>query len=304
MTGSAVPPAGAVFDLSARAKLRVSGEDRVRFLNGQLTNDIRAASDSHALEACILNAKGRIDAHVFVTRRGDSFLLDADAQLRETLRPRLERYIIADDVQVEDVTERLSILHVLRSERPAAGAESSVTAAVRFAAPGWDVWVPREARDQMLTELSEQFGFCDSDCAEIFRIEQGIPRWGAELTPEIIPTEADLESRCINYEKGCYIGQEVISRMKLSGQRNKRLCGLVSRAAGRLAPGMRLYTTGEEGKEVGWVTSAAQSARLDRNIGLGYVKRGFNSTGATLAARASDRPAEYFQVEIVDLPFE
>src|SRR5436309_10659443 len=104
------------FDLSSRVKLRVSGADCVRFLNGQLTNDIRAASESRALEACILNAKGKMDAHIFVTGRADSFLLDADAELRGSLPPRLERYIIANDVRVEDLTEQLSILHVLSSE--------------------------------------------------------------------------------------------------------------------------------------------------------------------------------------------
>ena len=168
MTSRSVPAAGVFFDLSARIKLRVSGDDRVRFLNGQLTNDIRAASESRALEACILNAKGKMDAHIFVTGRADSFLLDADAELRGSLPPRLERYIIADDVRVEDLTEQLSILHVLSSERPTTGADSTITAADRFAAPGWDVWVPSGARDQAIARLSEQFRFCDSDCAEIF----------------------------------------------------------------------------------------------------------------------------------------
>ena len=302
MTSRSVPAAGVFFDLSARIKLRVSGDDRVRFLNGQLTNDIRAASESRALEACILNAKGKMDAHIFVTGRADSFLLDADAELRGSLPPRLERYIIADDVRVEDLTEQLSILHVLSSERPTTGADSTITAADRFAAPGWDVWVPSEARGQAIARLSEQFRFCDSDCAEIFRIEQGIPRWGSELTPEIIPVEANLESRCINYEKGCYIGQEVISRMKRSGQRNKRLCGLVSLTATPLAAGMRLYAAEDDKKEIGWITSAGQSSRFGRNVALAYIKRGFNSAGATLTAGAPDDVSSLCQVQVVDLP--
>lgn len=303
MTSPSVPASGALFDLSARVKLRVSGEDRVRFLNGQLTNDIRAATESRALEACILNAKGKMDAHVFVTGRADSFLLDADAELRDSLPRRLERYIIADDVQVEDLTEQLSILHVLSSEGPTTGADSTVTASDRFAAPGWDVWVPNKLRDQVIARLSEQFRFCNSDWAETFRIEQGIPRWGRELTPEIIPLEANLESRCIDYEKGCYIGQEVISRMKMSGQRNKRLCGLVS-LTGTLASGMRLYAPQAEGKEIGWITSAGQSSRFGRNVALAYIKRGFNSTGATLMAGVAGDASNLCQVQIVDLPFE
>ena len=103
------------FDLSARAKLRVTGADRLRFLNGQLTNDVRRGTETSAIEACVLNAKGKMDAHLFVRANGDSFLMDADRALQSSLQPRLERYIIADDVQIEDVTGRMSIFHVLDS---------------------------------------------------------------------------------------------------------------------------------------------------------------------------------------------
>src|SRR5260370_40214497 len=99
----------AFFDLSARVKLRVSGIDRLRFLNGQLTNDIRKATETNALQACVLNAKGKMDAHLFVHAQAESFLLDADPALQSTLQTRLERYVIADDVQIEDVTARFSI---------------------------------------------------------------------------------------------------------------------------------------------------------------------------------------------------
>src|SRR2546421_11281886 len=88
------------FDLSARVKLRISGADRLRFLNGQLTNDIRKATETKAIEACVLNAKGEMDAHLFAHAQPNSFLLDADLALQSTLQTRLERYIIADDVQI------------------------------------------------------------------------------------------------------------------------------------------------------------------------------------------------------------
>jgi folate-binding protein YgfZ len=304
MTTPKCPADGVLFDLSARVKLRVCGSDRVRFLNGQLTNDIRKASESEAVEACILNAKGKMDAHVLVVAEADSFLMDAHPKLRHSLQARLERYIIADDVEVKDVTDELSILHLLSPERPLLGGKRRTVSANRFGVAGWDVWIARDRQDQIFAQLSEQFGFCDADCEEMFRLEQGIPRWGRELTPEIIPIEANLEARCIDYDKGCYIGQETISRMKMSGQTNKRLCGL---AAGvdspSLTAGLRLYDSGEGAKEVGWITSGGQSLRLGKNIALGYVKRGFNSTGAVLAAGASEDAATRFQVRIVDLPF-
>jgi tRNA-modifying protein YgfZ len=293
---------GAFVDLSERVKLRVSGNDRLRFLNGQLTNDVRKAGESSTIEACILNPKGKMDGHVFVVAETDSFLLDAEPELRESLQPRLERYIIADDVQVEDVTDQLSILHVLSSNRPSLESQCRITSANRFATAGWDIWTTEKRRDDISARLSAQFSFCDADCAEIFRLERGIPRWGRELTGDIIPIEANLEARCIDYEKGCYIGQETISRMKMSGQQNKRLCGFVPDTDSAVFPGMRLFAAADSGKEVGWVTSAGHSSRLGKNIALGYVKRGFNSTGSKVDI-APDGAAKRRQVEIVDLPF-
>jgi tRNA-modifying protein YgfZ len=303
MTALDWPGDGAVFDLSARVKLRVSGADRVRFLNGQLTNDVRKASESNAIEGCILNPKGKMEAHVFLGANKDGFFVDADVELRESLQSRLERYIIADDVQIEDVTDRLSILHVLASDRPAS-TDCGIASANRFAVGGWDIWVTAKRRDEIFDQLSEQLRFCDCDCAEVFRIEQGIPRWGRELTGEIIPIEANLEERCIDYEKGCYIGQETISRMKMSGQQNKKLCGLVPLLDSPLLAGMRLFPAAETSKEAGWITSAAQSSRLGKYIALGYVKRGFNSTGSKLDAIAPDAAAKRVPVEVVDLPFK
>src|SRR5947208_5070528 len=94
------------FDLSSRVKLRVSGADAFRFLNGQITNNLAKASMTAAIQASILNAKGKLAAHVFISRAKDTaFLLDADPELLDELPARLDRYIIADDVQLEDVTK-------------------------------------------------------------------------------------------------------------------------------------------------------------------------------------------------------
>ncbi len=303
MTPSLHARKGVLFDFSARAKLRISGNDRLRFLNGQITNDARKATESTALEACVLSAKGRMNAYISLCAAPNCFLVDADPELRESLQPRLERYIIADDVQIEDVSDRFSIFHVLNSSPPALPTEFKIISANRFAGLGWDVWIEAKQRDRIFRQLSEEFDFCNVDCAEVFRIEQGIARWGRELTAEIIPIEANLERRAIDYEKGCYIGQEVISRIKMSGQINKRLCGLISVNDSPLTPGMRLASGTEERKEVGWVTSATHSQRLGKEIGLGYVKRGFNSTGSRLDAFALKDPMVTAGLEIVDLPF-
>lgn len=286
------------FDFSPRVKLRVAGADRVRFLNGQITNDIRKASEEKAIEACVLNAKGKMDAHLFVHAESDAFLIDADPSLAPFLQVRLERYVIADDVQIEDVTGQRSIFHVIGADAPKLSVPDPVVAVQRFGVPGADIWCDANQRDQVAGELRNEFKFCDQDCAEQLRIERGIPRWGRELTAEIIPVEANLEQRSIDYDKGCYIGQETISRMKMSGQRNKQLCGLVSLTGAALVPEMRLVA-GPEHKDAGWITSATRMG--DREIALSYVKRGFNSAGTKLEAVSGDNAP--VSAEVAELPF-
>jgi len=294
----------AFLDFSGRTKLRVTGNDRLRFLNGQVTNDVRKAGEAVAVEACVLNAKGKMNAHIFVSAAPDCFWLDADRELREALPVRLERYVIAADVQIENVTDRLSVFHVLSRAAPNLS-DCRIVSLRRFAEPGWDIWADAAAHDDVSQQLSSTFDHLDPATAEIMRIEEGIPRWGRELTEEIIPIEANLEERTVDYEKGCYIGQEVISRIKMSGQTNKRLCGLISLDGVPLQAGMRLASAPEKGKEAGWVTSATHSEKIGKEIALGYVKRGFNNPGGKLDALAPENSGAVaaIPVEVVPLPF-
>ena len=289
----------AFLDLSVRAKLRVTGADRFRFLHGQITNDLCKASETVAVEACVLNAKGKLNAHVFIGALGETFLIDVDPELRETLLARLERYVIADDVQIEDVTDEFSLFQVFTEELPALES-GRIVSARRFAATGWDIWSEAASHDAMRDKLASSYLFIDSAAADVMRIEQGLPRWGRELTDEIIPIEANLEERTIDYQKGCYIGQEVISRIKMSGQTNKRLRGLISLNNTPLQPGMKLVAPSGSAKEVGWITSGTRSPRLGKEIALGYVKRGFNNPATNLNALSLDAA---IAVEVVSLPF-
>ena len=300
---------GALFDLSARAKFRITGADRLRYLNGQISNDARKATENSALHACVLNAKGKVNADIFLRADGDSFLIDLETEMREALPARLERYIIADDVQIEDVTEIFSLLHCTGETESFARAEAGakIARADRFGIAGTDLWLPENEREIVWRELSQTMPTCGETCAEVFRIEQGIPRWGRELTEEIIPTEANLESSAIDYSKGCYIGQEVISRIKMSGQTNKRLCGLVSLSGTPLVADTRLTSDGAEGKDAGWITSATRSVALGREIALAFVKRGFNDASTELnAGEFFHRTGCFFlglRVRVVGLPF-
>ena len=295
------PRQGSFFDLSQRTKLRLSGADRIRFVNGQITNDVRKATETAAIAACVLNAKGKLNAHIYVSVDGDSIVIDVDGVLREVLQSRLERYLIADDVQIDDITETFALFHVVTASPPSIALAKTVSAN-RYGLPGFDLWVDVHKAAQVKAALTTAVSFCDDKCAEQFRIEQGVPRWGSELTEDTIPIEANLEESCIDYAKGCYIGQEVISRMKMSGQRNKGLYGLVGKQNEPLVAAMKLWSVTKETKEAGWLTSTTWSDRLGKHIALGYVKRPFNQIGAELHSGTAQ--GSQIGVKIVDLPID
>jgi folate-binding protein YgfZ len=274
---------GAVIDLSVRAKWHLTGADRVRYLNGQVTNDIRRAAGDSAMVACVTTAKGRLCGVVYISAAADFLRVDAEGELREALTARLERYIIADDVTLEDVTEQECLFHVLPAggEKPVIdGAE--VRGANRFGRAGFDVIAPQAEHGRVTESLSAGHALLPGEIAEVLRIEAGAPRWGAELTEETLPAEAGLDGTAIDFHKGCYIGQEVISRIKSVGHVNRQLTGLAADAP--LAPGMTLHDGA--GTAVGEITSAGWSFGLESWAGLGYLKRGF--AGAALDARSPD----------------
>ncbi|MGA3172630.1 MAG: hypothetical protein ABSE62_16640 [Chthoniobacteraceae bacterium] len=294
---------GAVLDLSERAKWRLLGADRVRYLNGQVTNDIRRVRADAAMMACVTTAKGKLSGIVFVSAAPDFLRIDAEAELREPLGARLERYIIADDATLEDVTGEECLFHLLPPASASGAAPeiegAEIRTAMRLGRPGIDVIGPQGERDRLLAALTAERALIPSALAESMRIEAGVPRWGAELTEETLPPEAGLEETAIDYHKGCYIGQEVISRIKSVGRVNRRLAGFA--ASGPLAPGMTLHAPEEPAKNAGEITSAGWSFGLECWAGLGYVRRGLaHGAYATLDARTPDGAA--VSVQVRELP--
>ncbi len=155
---------GPFFDLSQRVKLRVTGRDAFRFLNGQISNDLRKATTSSAIQAAILNAKGKLNAMVFISTDADAFLLDSDPEVAEELPARLDRYIVADDVQIEDVSDRFTIFHLPEQKDPPLLSPAGRNVRTnRFGTQGWDLWFEKSERDHVFAQLGSQFAFCDDD---------------------------------------------------------------------------------------------------------------------------------------------
>jgi len=260
--------------LPPRALWKLSGPDATRYLNGQVTCDVTQLTDGHASYAAVCTAKGRMEGDVTIAKHGDIYYLDADAALRETLAPRLDKYLIADDAVFEDISDDWTLHHVFGATAPLAPENGFVIANARFAQPGHDVWTPGP--------LAPAKPVLETDVLETLRLENGLPRWGAELTANTLPPEAGPPMlAAISYTKGCYVGQETIARLKSVGHVNKTLVFLRSSSAQFPAAGTKIT---RDGAEVGLVTSSGYSPRLEKGIALAYVQRQHAAHGVTLQA--------------------
>ncbi len=311
---------GGIADLSSRAKFRLTGADRVRYLNGQVTANVTRLGPADALPACVTTAKGRLCGEIFISALPDALLIDTEPELRELLFQRLEKYIIADDAALEDVTDSLALFHLLPAvtEEPAAAPDCTPPSrrARRFGPTGCDLVVPAAeapaylaqnasaaAQDEPSSTPDPRRPLLSAGLLDLIRIENGVPAWGRDLGEETLPPEAGLDRTHIDYHKGCYIGQEVISRLKSVGHVNRELRRFVSAdevpgdSARPLAPGMTLFAAGEPNRAVGQLTSAAYSFALGKPIALGYLKRGAPTDGL-FARRAEEDPSAAIPVRI------
>jgi len=281
----------------SRVRVRCAGPDAARYLNGQLTNDVALVRDGRTLPACITNAKGKMEAEVVVAPWGaDDFLIDAPAELADFLPLRLEKYLIADDCQIIDADPLAAHFFLPGGETGlVVPAGSRTVSAWRFGVPGTDLLVPDGGGIPDLPALSEAE-------LEDARIRQGAPRWGAELGGDTLPPEAMLDHTHISYTKGCYIGQETISRLKSVG-RTTRLLRQIT-ATGGLRPDMELFPVRDatdDARPLGRITSATS----DGTVALGYLRRSYEGDGSDLVCR-NTKSGESISVsvrEIIPNPF-
>lgn len=264
---------GAVTNLSTRAKLRLTGGDRVRYLNGQVTNNVRNAKTDETLYACVTDARGRIVADVHIHATAEALLLDAEPGLRETLGMRLERYIVADDAELSDVTEDWQLWHFWG---PPSDLDASALRSHRFGVPGFDLWLP----SSVPAPAFDSRPVLSEEDLETWRILQKVPRWPNELNAETFPPEAGLMERAMDFAKGCYIGQEILSRIKTTGKMPREMIAFESEAP---------VNQGDElvaGKTVGVVTSVTTHPERAEFIGLAMIRQGTTAEPLTTAGGA------------------
>lgn len=258
---------GGAFAIAAVARFAITGADRLRYLNGQVSNDLRKLAPGRAMQACVLSAKGKLDAVVWIWSEPERFVVECDATLAELLSMRLDRYIVADDVAVEP----LPLTPTFHVFGPAAEGLAGLQIS-RLGMPGADV----SGFPASVLEAT-------SDEVERLRIEHCVPRWGAELGPDTLPAEAGLDTAAVDFHKGCYIGQEVVSRIRSVGHANRALRVFDVISGEPPAPGAEFFAAGESTRAAATVTSVHFA--LSPAVGLCYIRRG-TAEGAVLEAPA------------------
>lgn len=317
-----------LIDLSFRSRVCLTGADRVRFLHGQVTNDIQSLRPGTGCYAALVTAKGRMQSDLNVYALTNELLLDFEPGLTNAVCERLEKYIVADDVQIVDVATQYGLLSIqgpqsagvasgleLFSELPSAPFHfcSLVDSALgelylvnqpRLGTVGFDLYLPTTAMAMVAEKAltltkAKAGGACGWQALEATRIEAGIPRFGIDMDETNLPQECGIESRAISYNKGCYIGQEVLNRIHTMGHVNRHLSGF------KLAEDLEnLPQRGDkvffEGREIGFITSAFVSRRLRRPIALGYVRRERDQVGVELTLRTAGQEST---ARVAKLPF-
>jgi aminomethyltransferase len=289
-----------LYDLSARAKIAVTGSDRVRWLNGMATNNVRDLSPGHGVYAFLLNAQGRIQADLYVFQRGDSLLVDAERGQREKVLQLFDRYIIADDVEIADISDKLTALGLSGPESRHILERAGITvpdlASLELCSPkcncacdclqctlvrgddtagtAYQLWLApdtlKSTSDALVAAGATPVG---ADALELRRISLGIPKFGVDIRERDLPQETG-QTRALNFTKGCYLGQEIVERIRSRGAVHRQFTAFS--VEGTLPePGAKILGGEKDETEVGEITSSAilPLPGGDRAVALGYLRR-------------------------------
>lgn len=302
-----------LIDLSARGRVEVSGREAVQFLNGLVTNDVKTLAPAAWMSAAFPNPQGRLLAAARVVRASDAetFLFETEAATHATMLRNLERFTLAGDFKVRDLTDETAQLSVQGARaaevvRRVLGGSASRTGRGRVAVVPW-----RDAQSVTLLRATHtgEDGFdliigvegaralwdalasagarpVGDDALEVLRVEAGIARYGVDTTEANVVLEAGIDD-AVSYTKGCYVGQEIIARIHWRGHVAKKLAGLILTDMNTVAHesagegvsaatlnGAKIKST-DGSREIGRLTSVAYSPRLQTQIALGIVKYDF-----------------------------
>lgn len=287
----ALRSSAAWIDLAGRGKIRATGEDRARLLHAMTTNHVQQLKPGEGCYAFFLNAQGRILGDVNLFCRDEDFLLDTEPEAKQKLYEHLDKFIIADDVTLEDLTESMvtvavegpSLIEVMeRLGAPlpdtqyghAAWGDRTVARVSYTGSPGVFVFVPADRRESIIREL-EAAGIeaADSDAAEVVRLEHGKARYGVDISERYLAQETN-QPHALNFNKGCYLGQEIVERVHSRAQLHRRLMPVEIDATEPPAPGTKLQSGGKDAAEI---TSARYSPALGKTAALAYVRMDYKA---------------------------
>jgi len=284
----------AVVDLTGRGRIRATGEDRVRLLHAMTSNHIEQLQSGGGCYAFFLDAQGHILADVNLLCEPDALVLDTEPETRERVYQHLDQYIIADDVTLEDLTDVSAVIAI---EGPGAadvlsrlgapvpqdplawtawGDARVVVRATATGGDGWWIWLPAAGGESFAAGTG--LVRATPDDARTVRLENAHPRYGDDISDAVIPHETQL-LHGVHFSKGCYLGQEIVERVRARGHVNRLLVQLKIDAT---EPPPKDTPLIAEDKEVGHITSAAFSPALDCVVALAYVRATLAAAGARL----------------------
>lgn len=286
---------GAGFIEMPRGLIAVWGKEAVQFLDGMITNDMKTLEDGQEMLAAFPNAKGRLLAVVRILRQGERFLIETEEATHASVFQNLFRFTYAGDFFVEDLSETHKYFEIIGlAETSALSQEGVITFRGRGGSLGIFLQNDTDRESLPFNDAVE----IPSDIYETLRIESGIPLYGVDMDETTIVPEIGIDDM-ISYNKGCYIGQEIIARIYFRGHVAKRLTGIISGAETR--PVGSVLQTGDElttpdGKNAGRITSVTFSPKLDKQIALAFVRYDYLAEGTELIANDNS-------VTVKDLPF-
>ncbi len=277
-----------------RGVLRVTGADRLTWLQGLLTNDVVALPIGGICDAAYLTPQGRMISDMRVVNLGESTLLDVPGSLAEALQSKLDGLLFSEDAQVSDVSRQTAMIDVHGPNAPAMvddlkdeiESHGPVIADAPFGVPGFTMFAEAANAERVIRRLTDVGAVATTlETLDVLRVEAGRPAFLIDMDEHTIPLEAGIEERAISFTKGCYVGQEVIIRVMHRGHGRvaKKLVGLML-AQAELPKRGGLIVAGD--REVGKITSAVWSPLLQQGIALGYVHRDFTEAGTLVLVRS------------------